>query len=333
MTGGKPAKQGPLVLKRELRAADAALAGLESKLVQAEAETAAAAQDVENMTQQVEARGEEHRLAERDAVDLGARLRQMESEIQRIESRLQEWSMQSVRNEDTQIAKRALIEQKQKEATRLEAEQIAAEVAFEERQNQLGLLRQRREVLQREGGQATTELATLEERRRGAEAAFQRIDRLFADLERRLATEAQQQAEAEAEHAQRIDENADLQALEKELTTSREAALDQVQKVTQEAHVIRERLAALDMKLKSGRTALEQSREERGYLSSGMAKLSADLEHVETSCLNDVNVDAAELRADGEVTRLTSEEMRSSPHAARTNRTNGPSEHDGAGRI
>ena len=39
----------------------------------------------------------------------------------------------------------------------------------------------------------TAELAGLEERRRGAEAAFQRIDRAFADLERRVQSLAKQQ--------------------------------------------------------------------------------------------------------------------------------------------
>ena len=43
----------------------------------------------------------------------------------------------------------------------------------------------------------TAELAGLEERRRGAEAAFQRIDRLHADLERRVQAIEQQRAAAD----------------------------------------------------------------------------------------------------------------------------------------
>jgi chromosome segregation protein len=309
VTGGKPGKQGPLALKRELRAADAAVAGLETELAKTEAEAGAVAQNIEELKRQLEARSEEHRLAERDAADSGAALKQLESEVQRIERRLHESSMQAARNEEARIAKRALIEQKQEEATRLEAEHAAAEAVLEERQNQLRSVRQRRELLQQEAAHATAELATLEERRRGAEAAFQRIDRLCADLERRLANLAQQQVAAETERAQRTDENAELRAREKELALSRDAALDEARKVTAEAHSVREQLAALEMQLKAGRAALEQLRDERGVLSSSMAKLCADLEHVEASCLNEVNVVAAALRSDGELPRLTGDEL------------------------
>ena len=71
-------------------------------------------------------------------------------------------------------------------------------------------MRQKREGLQQEAAQLTAELAGLEERRRGAEAAFQRIDRLHADLERRVLAIEQQRAAAEAEREQRIRESAEL---------------------------------------------------------------------------------------------------------------------------
>ena len=318
VTGGKPAKEGPLALKRELRAADAAVVDLRTQLTQIEAEAAAVAQDIEELTRQLEARSEERRLGERDAADLGAALKQLESELRRIERRSQEWSMQAVRNQEARIAKGALIEQKQEEAARLEAEHETAEAALEGTQNQLDSLRQGRELLQEEAAQATTRLATLEERRRGAEAAFQRIDRLYADLERRLATLAQQQVAAETERAQRTGENAELRAHEKELAISRDAALDEVQKVTAEAHFVREQLAALEMQLKAGRAALEQLRDERGAFSSSMAKLSADLEHIEASCLNEVNVAAAALRSDGQLPSLTVGELAVEEDACRT---------------
>ena len=84
---------------------------------------------------------------------------------------------------------------------------------------------QKREALQQEAAQVTAELAGLEERRRGAEAAFQRIDRLHADLERRVLAIEQQRAAAEAEREQRIGESAALAERQKELTEVRAEAL------------------------------------------------------------------------------------------------------------
>ena len=88
VTGGKPASEGPLALKRELREAEGRLAKLETGLAQAETEAAALTQTIEELTAQLEARSEERRLAERDTADQGAALKQMEAETQRVERRL-----------------------------------------------------------------------------------------------------------------------------------------------------------------------------------------------------------------------------------------------------
>ena len=205
MTGGKPASEGPLALKRELREAEGRLAKLETGLAQAEAEAAALTQAIEELAAQLEARSEERRLAERDAANQGAALKQMEAETQRIERRLQEWTAQAARNKDAREAKRS--------SHRPEARGTAAPGgrAPHGRSRRSMSCRpnwpccaQKREGLQQEAAQVTAELAGLEERRRGAEAAFQRIDRLHADLERRVLSIEQQRAAAAAEREQRI---------------------------------------------------------------------------------------------------------------------------------
>ena len=112
MTGGKPASEGPLALKRELREAEGRLAKLEAGLTQAEAEAAALVQAIEELAAQLETRSEERRLAERDTADQGAALKQMESETQRVERRLQEWTAQAARNKDAREAKKTGIDEK-----------------------------------------------------------------------------------------------------------------------------------------------------------------------------------------------------------------------------
>jgi chromosome segregation protein len=296
-------------LKRELREIDGKLASLEQSLGQAETEAAALTRKIEELTTQLEARSEERRLAERDTADQGAALKQMEAETQRIERRLQEWTLQAARNKDAREAKHEAITQKREEAVRLEAEREAAEATLNEQQAQLGALRQKREGLQQEAAQVTAELAKLEERRRGAEAAFQRIDRLHNDLERRVLAIEQQQAAAEAEREQRTRESAELAIREQELTALREEALAQAQKLASEASELRQKLAEIESQLKAGRAALDQLRDNRSNRSNMVAKLHSDLEHLEASCLTEVNVEAAVLRADVEIVRLAGEEL------------------------
>ncbi len=318
VTGGKPASEGPLALKRELREAEGRLNKLEAELAQAETEAAALTQAIEEQTAQLETRSAERRLAERDSADQGAALKQMEAEKQRVERRIGEWTAQVARNNEARETRKTDIDAKRQEMLRLEAEHHAAEAAIDELQAQLALLRQKREGVQQQAAQVTAELAGLEERRRGAEAAFQRIDRLHADLERRVLSITQQRTASEAEREQRTREGAELAQREQELAAARAEALALAETLVAKAQTLRQQLAAMETQLKSGRAALDQLRENRASRSSEVAKLSADLEHLEASCLAEVNLEAAVLRNDAEIARLTGEELTTEEDTCRT---------------
>jgi chromosome segregation protein len=309
VTGGKPASEGPLALKRELRETEHRLAKIEAGLEQAETEATALAKTIEELAGQLEARSAERRQAETETANLGASLRHMEAETQRLERRLEEWAAQSARNKEACEAKRLTIEKERAEAERLEAEHKQAEAGLESMQAQLDELRRNREAMQQEAAQVTAELAGLEERRRGAEAAFQRIDRLHADLERRVLAVEQQRAAAAGEREQRTAESAALAERQKELATAREEATALAQTIAAEALQVRQQLAAMDTDLKTQRAALDQLREDRAARSSDAAKLRSDLEYLEATCLTEVNVEAQVLREDAETPRLDSEAL------------------------
>jgi chromosome segregation protein len=317
VTGGKPASEGPLALKRELRETESRLANLEADLEQAQKEADALSRAMEELTAQLETRGEERRLGESEAATLGAALKQMEAETQRIERRLLEWQAQAARNKDARETKRLALAEKREEAARLEAEHSQADGGLNARQAQLETLRQKREALQEQAAQMTAELAGLEERRRGAEAAFQRIDRLFGDLSRRVQAIEQQRTAAEEEREQRIQENTELVGRQKQLIETRAAALAAAQSIAEQAQALRQQLAEMETQLKTGRAALDQLRENRAGLSSELAKLHSDLEYLEASCLAEVNVEAQVLRADTEIARLAGEELAAEEEACR----------------
>ena len=309
ITGGKPASEGPLALKRELRETEQRLAKVQAGLEQAETEAAALAKTIEEFAAQLEARSAERRQAESETANLGASLKHMEAETQRLDRRLQEWTAQAARNQEACEAKRQSIEKERAEAERLESEHKKAESGLEEMQAKLDNLRRNREALQQEAAQVTAELAGLEERRRGAEAAFQRIDRLHADLERRVLAIEQQRAAAVGEREQRTAESAALADRQKELAAAREEAATLTQTIAAEAVQVRQQLAAMETELKSQRAALDQLREDRAARSSEAAKLSSDLEYLEASCLTEVNVEAQVLREDAETPRLDAETL------------------------
>ena len=309
VTGGKPASEGPLALKRELRETENRLAKLEANLNQAQQEAEALSREIEETTAQLEARGEERRQSTSEAATLAAALKQMETETQRIERRLLEWQSQAARNKEAHEIKLQAVAEKREEAARLENEHNQADSGLNTRLAELESLRLKREAVQQEAAQMTAELAGLEERRRGAEAAFQRIDRLFGDLTRRAQAIEQQRIAAEKEREQRIEENIALVARQKELTEIRAEALARSQAIAEQAQALRAQLAEMETQLKTERAALDQLRETRAGLSSELAKLHSDLEYLEASCLAEVNVEAQVLRADEQIVRLAGEEL------------------------
>ncbi len=121
VTGGKPSSAGPLALKRELREKQQKLEAVEEELGQADIVVAALSRDLAELTKQLDAQTEERRNAERESANQSAALRQMDSEVQRLERRLQEWNLQNERNRDARNAKQGFIEQKREEIGRQES--------------------------------------------------------------------------------------------------------------------------------------------------------------------------------------------------------------------
>ncbi len=207
VTGGKPRAEGPLALKRELREVQQKLEVVGRDLGQSEIAAAELAKAVAELTRQLDVKSDERRTTERESANQSAALRQMDSEVQNLERRLQEWTLQNERNKDARAAKQAFIEQKRDEGRDLEAQQEKAESGLNELQRSVEELRLAREEAQQQAVQVSAQLAGLEERRRGAESAFARIDRMFSDLVQRVKQIEQQLAAANAEQQQRAQEN------------------------------------------------------------------------------------------------------------------------------
>jgi chromosome segregation protein len=317
VTGGKPRAEGPLAIKRELRETQQKLEKVEGELGQAELSVAAIGRALAEMTRQLEVKSEERRNAERESANQSAALRQMDAEVQRLERRLQDWHLHAERNKDARNAKATFIEQKREELNKLEAEHANAEATLDELQRQVADLRLVREETAQQATQVSAQLAGLEERRRGAEANFGRIDRMFGDLTRRVAQIEQQLAAAQAEQEQRTRENETLAVQQQELAGVRETALKEAAQWTEEAKVLRAALSETEQQLKALRAETDTLRETRSQRSSSSAKLSADIQHMEETCVSDLSVEAVALREDAEIARLEGDALNAEDEACR----------------
>ncbi len=317
VTGGKPRAEGPLALKRELREAQQKLEMLDAQLAQAETHAATLARTVAEKTRLLESKSEERRTAERESANQGAALRQMESETKRLERRLQDWTLDNERNRDQRAARTSLMERRREDVARLEAEHATAETQQRDLEAALAGNRETRELQQQASSQAVAELAGLEERKRGAEASFARIDRMYADLGRRVVQLEQQLAAAAAEQSQRTEENVSLGEQQQQLAEMREQAAAETARWTDEARLLRVTLHESEQQLKALRTEIDALRENRSSRAAQAAKLAADLEHLEAACVSDLDVEASELRGQQDITRLEDEALAAEDEACR----------------
>ncbi len=317
VTGGKPRAEGPLALKRELREAQQKLEAVEKELGQADMQAQTLQRQINETTKLLEVKSEERRAAERESAHQGAALRQMEAEVRRLEQRMQNWMLEGERNKDARASRENQIAQRRDETQRYEQEHREAEQKQNESQQEVDAKRQAREERQQAAALVIAELAGLEERKRGAETSFARIDRVYADLGRRHAHLEQQIAASTAEEAQRRRENEDLAVQRETLTTQRDSALEETARWTEEAKVLRAGLHESEQQLKEIRATLEGRRDARSTRGARSAKLAADLEHLEGACLNDLGVEADVLRERMDVAVLDAEQLAVEDEACR----------------
>ena len=317
VTGGKPRAEGPLALKGELRETQRKLDAVEAELGQAEIKAAALNRLLLELAARSERISEERRNAERESANQSAALRQMDAEVARLQRRLDDWNVQSERNKDLRNVRQAAIEEKREEVVRLESEHAAAEFKVNELQQSMEELRQQREQAQQEAAAGSAMLAGLEERSRGAQAAFTRIDRMYGDLERRVNQLQQQLASATAEEQQRTSENEQLAVERERLAEVRKNALTEAAESTEEAAALREQLKELEQTLKQLRSELDGFRETRSTHSAHSAKLAVELEYMEAACVSDLGVEALELRGDETVARLEDDVLQQEDEACR----------------
>jgi chromosome segregation protein len=309
VTGGHVRAQGPLALKRELTGVERKLDATEVELAQAEKEAAALERELRELTAALDSKTQECRDAERESANSGAALRQMEQESARIERRLEEWAQAAGRNREARAQRQEAIHRLEREAAAFETERATLESQLAELQQQLDALRSQRESLQQSAAEAAAALAGLEERRRNAAATFEQTRRMADAHAARISQIEQQLQSAGAEKVRREQETTDLAAQHAALAETRAAALAEGARLTEAAAELRASMSELDTKLRTLRHHTEALREQRANLTARAAKLASDIEHIDATCLNDLAVEAASLRADDAIPRIEGEAL------------------------
>jgi chromosome segregation protein len=309
VTGGKQRNEGPLSMKRELRELMRQMTGLEEALREEERRVAALGKEMTELSSLLERLEGERREAEKLALTSGHNLQQLEAEAARMVERTADCEHQVRQVTEERDAAQAEVAGKQADLVSCETDRSRLEGAAEAAQQSLAGLRQERERTAQAASETMARLAAVEERRRAAEASLGGMESLTAEVANRLEALQVQMESAAVEKTQREAENRQLGEQLLSLATEREAAEAQEAQLLAESEQVRARLAQLEEELHQVRGELDAARDRRAELSTQLAKLQSDQQHMAETAMNELGAPPEELAADATLVKVVGEAL------------------------
>lgn len=317
VTGGSPAREGPLALKRERKITEMRLASIEHELNQAEADGIAQTATIEQISEELRARNLTRQEVETNLANQRATLKQVEVSMARIERELQDRTSQAARNEEARGTKRIDIVNASQEAEELETAYHDAESTLDLRTADLAVLRRVHEGLEQDLAADNAELARLTERLRGTEASSQNSKDRCTGIEQRLLAIKDRRTAAELERLDRLSKATELANQIRLLTADLAETRSRRERADSKLKSLRQRLTLLESELKAYRAALDRLREDRDGRSQEIARHQADLEHYAAISSTELGVDAETLRADQSISRLSAHDLEAAEESCR----------------
>jgi len=321
VTGGKQRSQGPLSMKRELRDVLLQMGELERAIGEKETHISALGRDIDELTGLLQRLEDEKRESERQAMTSEHTLRQLENEMTRVRERLSTYERELQRVGEEHTERETFITAQLSELFQHEEKQRALEAEMQAAQSSLESLRQRRDEAAQLASEVRANVATLEERRRGAMLTVQRIEAMLSEVSDHLAKLKSQLDAAIAEKQQRESENVRLAEQVIEWTAERDVAQQRDRELQDELQAVRVRIVELEDLLKSAREALDAARDRRGELSAAQARVQSDAQHMAETCVQELSQQRDELMSDDSLPRLAGEELANEDNLYREMRT------------
>jgi chromosome segregation protein len=301
VTGGKQRTEGPLSLKRDLREIVKLAADLEAAIQNEQSKVQILGRELAELTKLLSTLEEERREAEKQSLSFGHALKQMETELARTEQRMGTYRLEFERTRSEREETSSGVEERREKAAALEQMRQSLEDEIKAVQEQLASLKISRDTVAQTAAEAAARLAGLEERRRLAASALQRIESLAHEATQRVENLQAQIQSAAAEKQQRELENVQigqrLQALSAEKTAAEASGLE----LQHESELVRARIAEIETELKAARLELDAARDRKAELGAQLAKLQSDLAHMGEMCLNELNLAPDDLRGRPEI--------------------------------
>lgn len=297
VSGGKKSSSGPLALKRELKelstqfnAKQIEMEQSASKLAQLEQEQQALGSDLEKLRL-------EQQQEEKGALVLDQEQRQLVADLQRANRMLSNARVELDRlaNEHKRLAD--LRETLLQGSAEKDAARLAMESSLESERGELDGLQQTFNAANVEHGNLRAQMATVEERQRGANSSVQRLTHQTQDQGRRREFLQAEMARMGVQRAQLLQDNIGLDEKAGELAQRIDAALTQVKQLSESEEAVRSTLSALEEELRSLRQNGAGLSDKKQQTELVLVRKQSDLKHLEDTCQKELQISVAELAA------------------------------------
>jgi len=297
VTGGRADEAGPLGMKRELRALDAEVAGLELSAERTRAVLDAIVSDLRAAEQSLEEVSAKQHAAERDVFAARHRHEQTQADLARLglELTVCQTELMHIRQDVDNARSRAERAKHQLAAattTRVEAEAESGRLAEE-----LVQLRGSIQAEQNELAVARAELAALSERLSAADAIAARLQTERAEMERRAALLRQQETSIGEEAASLAAQSEQLTQQLEGLRVEKARLETSQRELETEWESGRTRVTQMEDALRLGRQSLQELRDQRSHAEVDRARNDSDRQHLRETCMSEVNAQPEDLIA------------------------------------
>jgi chromosome segregation protein len=297
VTGGRADEAGPLGMKRELRALDAEVIGLEERSERTRVTLDAITEDLRMAEQALEQSTAQQHDSEREVYAAKHRHEQTQSDLARLGLDLTvcQNELSHIRHAVETARTKAETAKHQlavANTTRAEAEAESVRLAED-----LVQLRGSIESEQNELAAGRAELAALNERLTAAEALSARLEQERAELARREAAFRQQEASISDETSTLAAQSAELGQQLEGLRTEKVRLENMQREIELEWESGRTRVVEMEDQLRMSRQSLQELRDQRSHVEIERARNDSDREHLRETCMTEVNAQPEDLVA------------------------------------
>ena len=308
VTGGRPDEAGPLGMKRELRALDAEVMALESRMSDLQDELERTATEIRETEMSLDTVTAKHHEAEHGVISASHHHQHAQAELARLGLELTVCQNDLARlrldvADARKRAERAIAEHETAAMSRAHAEAERGRLA-----ETLIELRSSVQAEQDELAAGRAEMAGRQERLAAAEAIASRLAEERAELDRRESALRQQEVAMKEETASLTIQSEELSRHLEALRAEKLRLDARQQELEQEWDAGRTRLTQMEDHLRMGRQSLVELRENRSHAEVERAKNQSDRQHLRETCMNEVNAQPEDLIA-SEAVFMSGEEL------------------------